>query len=66
MAMGNKATMDAMMECMHTILGGGGGRTSKQNKKDTPPATNANREGDKEAKKVKALPPLQHVCVPQP
>jgi hypothetical protein len=30
MATANKATMDAMMECMNAILGGGsGGRTSK-------------------------------------
>jgi hypothetical protein len=31
MAAGNKVTMDAMMECMNAILGGRGGRTSKQN-----------------------------------
>ncbi len=49
----NKATMDAMMECMNTIIGGGGSRTSKQSKENAPPATNANREGEEEAKKVK-------------
>ncbi len=32
MAMANKAMMDAMMEHMNAILGGGGDRTSKQNK----------------------------------
>jgi hypothetical protein len=53
MATANKATMDAMMECMNAILGGSGGRTSKQNKENMPPATNAIRGGDEEAKKVK-------------
>jgi hypothetical protein len=45
--------MDAMMERMNTILGDGGGRTSKQNKETVPLAANANRGGNKEAKKVK-------------
>jgi hypothetical protein len=55
MATENKATMDAMMECMSTILGGGssgGSRTSDWNKENLPPVTNANREGDGEAKTV--------------
>jgi hypothetical protein len=54
MAMANKAIMDAMMEQINAIFGGGsGGRASKQNKENTPPATNATRGGNKEAKKVK-------------
>jgi hypothetical protein len=68
MAMANKATMDAMMKCMNAILGGGGSRTNKQNKETPPPAANANRVVDKEAKKVKrkkSFAPKQHVCVPQ-
>ncbi len=69
MATTNKAMMDAMMECMNTILGSSSGRTSKRNKETPPPATNTNREGNKEAKKgqvqEKSLPPLQNVCVPQ-
>jgi hypothetical protein len=42
--------MDAMMECMNAILGCSGGRTSKQNKVNVPPATTANRGGEEEAK----------------
>jgi hypothetical protein len=53
MAAANKAMMDEMMEQMNTILGGVGGRMSKQNNKNTPPATNATRGGNDEAKKVK-------------
>ncbi len=51
MAVANKVTLGAMMECMNAILGGGG-RMSKQNKENVPPATNANRGGGEEAKKV--------------
>jgi hypothetical protein len=51
-ATANKATIDAIMECMNAILGGGSGRTSKQNKENPPPATNATRGGNKEAKTV--------------
>ncbi len=53
MATANKATMDAMMECMNAILSSSGGRTSERNKKNAPPATNINRGGEKKAKKVK-------------
>jgi hypothetical protein len=59
MATANKATMDAMMEHMNTILVAGGGRTSKRNKENTPPSTNANRGGSVEEKKVK---PKKKIC----
>ncbi len=62
MAAANKARMDAMVECMNAILGGGGGRTSKRHNKSMPPATNANRRGDKEAKKVKRKKKLCPHC----
>jgi hypothetical protein len=52
MATANKATMDAIMECMNAILGGSSGRMSKRNKKNVPPATNANRGENEDAKKV--------------
>jgi hypothetical protein len=54
--------MDAMMECMNATLGGGGGRPSKRNKENTPPATNTNRGGDKEPKKVKQKKKLCPHC----
>jgi hypothetical protein len=66
MAVVNKATMDAMMECMNTILGRGGSRTSEWNKETLPPATNATRGGNKEAKEVKCkkkLCPHCNMCV---
>jgi hypothetical protein len=66
MAMANKAMMDAMMKCMNAILGGGGSRTSKQVKENAPPATNTNRGGNMEAKKVKhkkKLCPQCSMCV---
>ncbi len=53
MVVENKVAMDAMMECMNAILGGDGCRTSERNKETPPPATSANRGGNKEAKKVK-------------
>jgi hypothetical protein len=62
MATANKAMMDAMMECMNAILGAGGGRTSKQNRENIPPATNNNRGGDKEATKVKRKKKLCPHC----
>jgi hypothetical protein len=52
MAAANNVTIDAMMECMNTILGSGGGRTIKQNKENSPPPTNANSGGNNKAKKV--------------
>ncbi len=51
MAAGNKVTMDAMMERMNAILGGGGDRRSKHGKENTPPSTNANRGGNNKAKR---------------
>ena len=65
MAVVNKATMDAMMECMNTILSGGGGRTSKRKKKTPTRHQHQHRGGDEEAKTVQALLPLQQLCVPQ-
>ncbi len=49
----NKAMMDVMMECINAIPAGSGGRTSKRHKETLPPAANANRGGNKKAKKVK-------------
>jgi hypothetical protein len=43
MAAANKATMDAMTEQMNAIFGSSSSRTSKQNKENTPPTTNATR-----------------------
>ncbi len=62
MATANKVTMDAMMEQMNAILGSGSSRTSKQNKENTPPTTNATRGGDDEAKKVKCKKKLCPPC----
>ncbi len=45
MAPANKATMDAIMECINAILGGSGGRKSKRDKKIATPSTNANKGG---------------------
>jgi hypothetical protein len=62
MAPANKVIMDAMMEHMSGIVGGGGSRTSERNKETLPPATNANRGGNKEAKKVKRKKKLCPRC----
>jgi hypothetical protein len=58
----NRATMDVMMEQMNAILGSGSGRTSNQNKENTPPTTNATRGGNNEAKKVKRKKKLCPHC----
>jgi hypothetical protein len=61
--MANKVAMDAMMECMNAILGGSSGRTNKWNKENAPPAaTNANRGGDKKAKKANCKKKLCPHC----
>jgi hypothetical protein len=62
MATANKTTMDAMMKHMDAILIGRDGRTSKRNKETPPPATNANRGEDEEAKKVKRKKKLCSHC----
>jgi hypothetical protein len=62
MAMASKATMNAMMEQMNAILGSNGGRTSNWNKENTPPATNATREGDNEAENIKRKKKLCPHC----
>ncbi len=62
MAMANKATMDAMMECMNAILGGSGSRRSKRDKENTPPSTNTNKGGNNKAKKVKRKKNLCPYC----
>ncbi len=62
LAAANKATMDAMMEHMNTIPGGGGGRRSKQDKENTPLSTNANKGGNDKAKKVKRKKKLCPHC----
>ncbi len=60
-ATANKVTIDAMMECMNPILSGGS-RMSKWNKETLPPAVNANRGGNEEAKKVKRKKKLCPYC----
>jgi hypothetical protein len=54
MVTANKAMMDATMECMNAILGGGGNSRSERDKENTPPFTNADRGGNNKAKKVRA------------
>ncbi len=64
MAAANKATMDALMECMNAVLGNnGGGRRNKRDKENTPPLTNItpNRNDDK-AQKVKRKKKLCPHC----
>jgi hypothetical protein len=62
MVTAKKATMNVMMEQMNAIFSTGGNRMSKQNKENTPSATNATRGGNNEAKKVKRKKKLFPHC----
>jgi hypothetical protein len=64
MAAANKATMDALMERMNTILGNnGGGRRNKRDKENTPPLTNITPKGnDNKEQKVKRKKKLCPHC----
>ncbi len=61
MTAANKGAMDAMMEGMNVILGGGGSKRSKHDKENTPSTTNANKKDDK-ANKVKCRKKLCPHC----
>jgi hypothetical protein len=51
MAMANKATTEAMMECMNALVAAQGGkRKPQEDKENTPPLTNAGKDNDQDNK----------------